>query len=176
MGEEESASEWFGAESSPMRDWFLQAIRDKAQHQDIGKVLSPGAEIYINAWLLRKTGRPIRHVTGVSYDGITDDDLPPIRHQTKFRMSSWHLETTRRHKHAPGTTRVNYSKDEFDVLIIFIPGPHFSLSRARIRCIPIDVLIDPKKPTYLCRSVPKHIQRVYDTDEKTEEVLQTVYG
>ena len=170
---EESATEWFGSEPSPMRQWFLQAVRDRTQHQDIGKVLAPGAEVYINAWLEQKTGRPIRHVTKTSYDGVTADDyVPQVRHQTKFRMSDWHLETTRRHT---GTGRINYSRSEFDVLIIFVPGPFFSLSKARIRCIPVNELIDPKKPTHLRTSVPKRLRDVYDTDEKTDEVLQKVY-
>lgn len=170
---EESATEWFGAEPSLMRQWFVQAVEDRTQHQDIGKVLAPGAEVYINAWLERKTGRPIRNITKTSYDGMTDDGHEPhVRHQTKFRMDAWHLETTRRHA---GTGRINYSKTDFDILIIFVPGPLFSLSKGHIRCIPVQELVDPKNPTHLRKSIPQSIRSVYDNDEKTDEVIRMVY-
>jgi len=175
---EESATEWFGSEPSPMRTWFVQAVKDPKQHRDIGKLLAPGAEMYVNTWLEHRTGRPIRHVVGASYDGITDD-VPYVRHQTKFRMGEWHLETTRRHskknKESVETGHVKYKKDEFDILVIFIPGPFFSLSQAHIRCIPVDALIDPKKPSHLIAYVPKSVRRLYDTDESTDAVIQLMY-
>jgi hypothetical protein len=175
MDVEQSATEWFGAEPSVMRNWFVQAVKDPKQTADIGKILSPGAEFYVNEWLTKKTGRPIRNVLGLPYDGVTADDGPIVRHQSKFRTKSWHMEVTRRQKNASDSGRDKYALGEFDVMVIFVPGPCFSLSQSRIRCVPIEALIDPKKPTHLYGCVPQKIRRIYDTDEKTDEVIQTIW-
>lgn len=178
MDVEQSATEWFGSEKSIMRDWFVQAVGDPKQHRDIGKILAPGAETYVSQWLSRVSGRPIRNVIGESYDGITEDE-PLVRHQVKFRCKDWHLEVTRRNskknENSSETGHVKYSREEFDVLVIFVPGPFFSLSQAHIRCIPIDALVDPKKPTHLYARIPQKIRKMYDTDEKSLEVIQSIY-
>jgi hypothetical protein len=175
MNVEQSATEWFGAEPSVMRNWFVQAVKDPKQISDIGKILSPGAEFYMNEWLTKKTGRLIKNVTCKPYDGITVDDGPVVRHQSKFRTNDWHMEVTRRQKGASDTGRDKYASGEFDVMVIFVPGPCFSLSHARIRCIPVKALIDPKKPSHLVARVPAKIRRMYDTDEKTDEVIQSTW-
>lgn len=175
MDAEQSATEWFGSEPSVMRNWFVQAVSDPKQSCDIGKILAPGAEVYMTDWLSQKTGRLISNVTGLPYDGVTVDDGPVVRHQSKFRSSSWHMEVTRRQKNASDTGRDKYASSEFDVLVIFVPGPCFSLSQARIRCIPVEALIDPKKPTHLYSQVPMKIRRLYDSDEKTNEVVMSVW-
>jgi len=178
MDVEQSATEWFGSEPSIMRDWFVQAVQDPKQHRDIGKILAPGAEIYVSQWLKEKTGRTFRNVVGESYDGITED-MPFVRHQSKFRCGDWHLEVTRRNskknENSNETGHVKYSREEFDVLVIFVPGPFFSLSQARIRCIPVDALVDPKKPTHLYARIPQKIRKMYDSDQKTLEVIQSMY-
>lgn len=76
---EKSANEWVGTGDSLMRTWLIQAILDPKQHRDIGKVLAYVAEIHVNQWLERMTGRTIKTMVGESYDGITDDDKPPVR-------------------------------------------------------------------------------------------------
>jgi hypothetical protein len=179
MDVEQSATEWFGSGPSIMRDWFVQAVGDEKQHRDIGKLLAPGAETYVSQWLSRMTGRQIRNIIGESYDGITTDDEPLVRHQVKFRSKDWHLEVTRRNskknEDSNETGHVKYSREEFDILVIFVPGPFFSLSQSHIRCIPIDALVDPKKQTHLYARVPQKIRKIYDTDEKTLEVIRSMY-
>lgn len=179
MDAEQSATEWFGPEPSIMRNWFVQAVNDPNQHRDIGKILAGASEVVAINWLREKTGRSIKSVSGMPYDGITDDDGPVVRHQTKFRSKDWHLETTRRNskknEDSSETGHVKYRCDEFDILVIFIPGPWFSLTQGHIRCIPVSELIDKKKPTHLHASVPTKLKREYDTDEKTLEVIESMY-
>jgi hypothetical protein len=177
---ETSASEWLGSGPSIVRTWFVQAIMDPRQHRDIGKFLAQPTEVLVNQWLAEKTGRPIRAAIGVSYDGETADSAKPVRHQVKFRMSAWHFETTRRNsaKNAEtnSTGHVAYRKDEFDVLAIFKPGPHFGITGSIIRVIPVTALINPSKPDQLVTSISNSIRKEYDNDEKTEEVLRTMYS
>ena len=176
---ENSADEWVGVGDSPMRTWLVNAIIDPKQHRDIGKVLAYVAEIHVNKWLSEKTGRPIRNVVGEPYDGITDDDKPIIRNQIKFRMDKWHFETTRRNsiKNAQtnGTGHVAYKIDEFDMLAIFIPGPTFGIKDSKIRCLPVSALVNPKKPDQLITSINENIRKLYNTDEKTDEVINLLY-
>jgi hypothetical protein len=92
-----SADEWFGKTQSIMRNWFVKALIDEKQHRDIGKVLAYAVEEHVNEFISKKSNRVIKTVIGHSYDGITDDNKPPIKNQIKFRMGAWHFETTRRH-------------------------------------------------------------------------------
>lgn len=176
---EKSANEWIGCNDSPMREWLINAIMDPRQHRDIGKVLAYVAETFVNKWLKEKCGRPIINVVGKSYDGITNDDKPPIRNQIKFRMNTWHLETTRRNSqknnNMNSTGHIVYSKDEFDILIIFKPSPTFGLSGSTIRCIPVSALVNPNKPDQLIRGINSKIRKIYDCDTKTDEVIKEMY-
>lgn len=176
---EKSADEWVGSGESLMRSWLIQAIMDPKQHRDIGKVLANVAEIHVNQWLRDKTGRVITSVVGESYDGKTDDEAPLVRHQIKFRMDAWHFETTRRNSQknveTNSTGHVAYKKDEFDLLVIFQPSSTFGISNSSIRCIPVEALIHPHKPDQLIPHIPASIRKIYDSEEKTEEVLSYVY-
>ena len=176
---EKSATEWCGPSPSPVRDWLVEAIMDQKQHRDIGKHLAMPSEIYVNKWLSEKSGRPIKNITGVSWDGITDDDKPKVRNQIKFRMDAWHFETTRRNsaKNAEtnGTGHVAYRKEEFDMVAIFKPSPTFGITGSTIRCIPTSALINPLKPDQLITNIPMAIRRIYDNEAKTIEVIKTLY-
>jgi hypothetical protein len=176
---EKSADEWIGNGGSLMRSWLVNAIMDPKQHRDIGKVLAYVAEIHVNKWLSEKTGRPIINVIGEPYDGRTDDDKPIVRNQIKFRMGDWHFETTRRNSQKNADTNstghIAYKKNEFDMLAIFKPGPTFGISGSTIRCIPVSVLINPKKPDQLVTTINAAIRKEYDSDAKTEEVLRMLY-
>jgi hypothetical protein len=176
---EKSATEWCGPSPSPVRDWLVEAIMDPKQHRDIGKHLAMPSEIYVNRWLSEKAARPIKSVTGVSWDGVTDDDKPKVRNQIKFRMDAWHFETTRRNsaKNAEtnGTGHVAYRKDEFDMVAIFKPSPTFGITGSTIRCIPVSALINPAKPDQLITNIPMAIRKIYDNEEKTLEVIKMLY-
>ncbi len=176
---EKSADEWLGTGPSLMKTWLINAILDPKQHRDIGKVLAYVAEIHVNNWLSEKCKRPIRNVVGEPYDGITDDDNGKVRNQIKFRMDAWHFETTRRNskKNAEtnGTGHVAYRSDEFDMVAIFKPGPSFGITGSTIRCIPVSALINPKKPDQLVTTISSKIRKLYDNEEKTLEVIQTLY-
>ncbi len=176
---EKSADEWLGPGESLMRTWLVSAIMDSKQHRDIGKVLAYVVEIYVNKWLAEKTGRSIKTVIGEPYDGITDDDKPKVRNQIKFRMGSWHFETTRRNSQKNAETNstghVAYRKDEFDMVIIFKPSSSFGISGSTIRCIPVTALVNPEKPDQLVTNISSAIRKVYDNEEKTEEVLKDLY-
>ena len=176
---EKSVTEWLGPSPSLMRDWLVSAIMDRKQHRDIGKVLANVSEIYVNKWLSEKSGRPIKNITGESWDGITDDDKRGVRNQIKFRMDVWHFETTRRNsaKNAEtnGTGHVAYRKDEFDMVAIFKPSPTFGITGSTIRCIPVSALINPVKPDQLVTNIPMAIRKIYDNEDKTNEVIKTLY-
>ena len=176
---EKSATEWIGSSPSLMREWLVCAIMDQTQHREIGKVLAYVAEIHVNKWLSEQSGRPIKNVTGEPWDGITADDEKVVRNQIKFRMDTWHFETTRRNsaKNAEtnGTGHVAYRKDEFDVVAIFKPSPTFGITGSTIRCIPVSALINPAKPDQLITNIPMAIRKVYDNEEKTHEVIKALY-
>ena len=173
---EQSTSEWIPL----VKKWLANAITDPEQHRDIGKVLAYVVEEHVNNWISKKAGRPIKTVVGVPYDGITDDNLPRVRNQVKFRMGDWHFETTRRNSKknddTNSTGHVAYRSDEFDVLAIFIPGPTFGLLDGTIRCIPVSALINPKKPGQLVPRINAKIRNMYDNDAKTLEVIRTAYN
>jgi len=176
---ERSADEWIGYGESLMRNWLVNAIMDPKQHRDIGKVLAYVAEIHVNKWLSEKTGRPIKTVVGESYDGKTDDDKVCVRHQIKFRMNVWHLETTRRNSKknikTNRTGHVAYKNDEFDMIVIFKPSPTFGIIGSSIRCIPVSVLINPQQPDQLITTINANIRKLYDCSKKTDEVIQLLY-
>jgi hypothetical protein len=176
---EKSVNEWVGSMESPMRTWLINAIMDSKQHRNIGKVLAYAAEIHVNNWLTEKTGRPIKNIIGESYDGKTCDDKSCVRNQIKFRMGKWHLETTRRNSlknaDANSTGHIAYKKDEFDMLAIFKPGPTFGITGSVIRCIPVSALVNPKKPDQLVTTICMNIRKIYDCDEKTDEVIALLY-
>lgn len=173
-----SATEWFGKESSPARLWFYNAVKDPKQHRDIGKVLAYFAEEYVKTYIIMKTGRSIISVYGESYDGITTDEKRKIRHQVKFRSGSWHLETTRRNsiknQDTNKTGHIAYRSDEFDVLVIFIPGPAFGITGSSIRFIPITDLINPQKPNQLITNADK-LKNKFNNDTTTEAIIQELY-
>jgi hypothetical protein len=176
---ERSATEWLGESPSIMRHWLVSAIMDRKQHRDIGKVLAYVSEIHVNKWLSEKSGRPIKSITGESWDGVTDDDKKKVRNQIKFRMDTWHFETTRRNSakntETNGTGHVAYRKDEFDIVAIFKPSPTFGITGSTIRCIPVSALINPSKPDQLITNIPMAIRKIYDNEEKTLEVIKTLY-
>ena len=177
---EKSADEWLGSGNSLMRDWLVGAIMDPKQHRDIGKVLANVSEIYVNKWLSEKSGRPVKSVIGEPYDGITDDGKPIVRNQSKFRMSDWHFETTRRNskKNAEtnATGHVAYRNNEFDIVAIFKPSSTFGITGSTIRCIPTSALINPKKPDQLVTHISAKIRKTYDNDAKTIEVINQLYN
>ena len=162
-----------------MKTWLTDAILDLKQHRDIGKVLANVAETHVNKWLTEKSGRPVKNIIGEPYDGITDDDKPKVRNQIKFRMDAWHFETTRRNSQKNANTNstghVAYKKDEFDMVAIFKPSPTFGITGSTIRCIPVSALINPEKPDQLVTNINATIRKVYDNEEKTNEVIQTLY-
>lgn len=175
---EKSATEWFGENGSIMREWFVEAVMDPTQHRDIGKVLAYATEVHVNKALQKMTGRPIKSVYGASYDGETMDE-PRIRHQIKFRSTgSWHLETTRRNsirnQDTNNTGHVAYRNDEFDVLIIFVPGKAFGITGSKIRCIPVSELIVPRRPHQLITNV-NPLKKKFDNDIKTINVIFELY-
>ena len=175
---EKSATEWIGSDDSIFRTWLVNAIMDQNQHKDIGKVLAYVTEVHVNKWLTKKTGLGVMRVDGKSYDSKIDNGKTPIRFQIKFRMDKWHLETTRRNsiknKETNSTGHIAYKKDEFDMLIIFKPGPTFGITGSIIRIIPAHVLVNPKKPDQLITTIYTHIRNVYDCDEKTEEIIKSL--
>lgn len=176
---EASATEWLGPSPSLMRAWLVSAIMDREQHRDIGKALANVVEGYVNEWLSQQSGRPVKTIVGKSWDGITDDDKPAVRNQIKFRMDTWHFETTRRNskKNAEtnSTGHVAYRNDEFDMVAIFKPGPAFGITGSTIRCVPVSALINPTKPDQLISGIPAAIRKIYDNEAKTLEVIKTLY-
>lgn len=94
-------------------------------------------------------------------------------------MKEWHLETTRRHSIKNANTNqsghIAYKINEFDVLTLFVPGPTFGISGSKIRCIPMAALVNPKRPHQLRTTIPLALQRIYDNDDKTDEVIQAIY-
>lgn len=173
---EASAEEWMPY----VREWLIQAIQDPKQHRDIGKVLAQAAEVYVIRELAKLSQRVITPVVGESYDCKTSDAGPNVRAQVKFRMGDWHLETTRRNskKNAEtnSTGHVAYRKDEFDMLAIFTPSPTFGLAGGQIRCIPSEALVDPNRPHQLVTNIRKSMRQLYDTPEKTLDVIRMMYG
>lgn len=172
---EKSAEEWLGQGESLMKTWLVNAIIDKKQHRDIGKILANVSELHVNKWLSEKTGKEVKSVVGESYDSILGDK---VRIQIKFRMDAWHFETTRRNskknEDTNSTGHVAYKTDEFDLLVIFKPGPTFGITGSSIRCIPIDALINKKKPNQLVTNISSSIRKIYDNDEKTDEIIQNL--
>ena len=185
---EAAVSEWIGlscactsdAGPSLMRNYLVAAFMDPKQHRDIGKVLANVAEIHVNKWLSEQSGRPIYTVVGEAYDGETRDDKPKVRNQVKFRMDAWHFETTRRNSQKNAETNstghVAYRSDEFDMVAIFKPGPHFGITGSSIRCIPTSALINPLKPGQLVTGINAATRKLYDTDVKTAEVIKALYS
>jgi hypothetical protein len=175
---ERSATEWAGAGESLIRSWLVGAIKDRQQHRDIGKVLANSAEIYVIRILSELSGRILKKIDGKPYDAITDDGGPVVRIQIKFRMEAWHFETTRRNskKNADtnATGHVAYKKDEFDMVAIFVPGPAFGITGSRIRCIPVEDLINPAKPDQLITQINVSLKKIYDNSEKTAQVIKTM--
>jgi len=163
-----------------IRKSIVQAIMDPKQHRDIGKIIAQATELYVNEELCKMSGRKINSVVGEAYDNRTCDEGPDVRGQVKFRMGDWHFETTRRNskKNAEtnSTGHVAYRKEEFDMVAIFVPGPTFGLTGSRIRCIPTEALIDPERPHQLVTRIKKELQREYDSNEKTVEIIQKLYG
>jgi len=157
----------------------VSAIMDREQHRDIGKALANVVEGHVNAWLSQQSGRPVKTIVGKSWDGITDDDKPAVRNQIKFRMDTWHFETTRRNskKNAEtnSTGHVAYRNDEFDMVAIFKPGPAFGITGSTIRCVPVSALINPAKPDQLISGIPAAIRKIYDNEAKTDEVIAALY-
>lgn len=184
---EAAVSEWIGPScacstdsNSLMRNYLVAAFMDPKQHRDIGKVLANVAEIHVNKWLSEQSGRTIHTVVGEPYDGETRDDKPKVRNQVKFRMDAWHFETTRRNSQKNAETNstghVAYRADEFDMVAIFKPGPHFGITGSSIRCIPASALVNPDKPGQLVTGINASTRKLYDSDEKTAEVIKLLYG
>lgn len=169
-----AATEWAGDGDSLIKTWLINAIMDEKQHRDIGKLLAQCAEIHVNQWLTERLGRQVVGVVGKSHDSETVDE-PRVRFQVKFRMGSWHLETTRRNSAKNASTsstgHVAYKSNEFDILCIFVPGPHFGVSGSKIRCIPVEALVNPTKPDQLVPRINKPIRTKYDNEPNTENVI-----
>lgn len=163
-----------------IQSYLICAITNKKEHRNIGKLLAPITEIHVVKWLTEQTGRSIKLVTGEAYDAITDDDKKSIRIQIKFRMDAWHLETTRRNSKKNEDTNesghIAYRDNEFDMLAIFIPGSTFGLKGSKIRCIPSCELKNTKKPGQLVTSINKKTKDIYNCDEKTFEVIKTIFS
>ena len=172
-----AATEWCGDNDSIVKQWLISAILDPRQHRDIGKFLAPMAEIAVRDWLVGQTGLEMKCVSGESYDII--ETMHGTRIQVKFRMGDWHLETTRRNSNKNQDTNASghvvYREDEFDVLAVFIPGPGFGRTGSRIRLVPVDELVNPKKPDELVKKVPQPIRRKYDDDEMTRKVIRRLF-
>jgi hypothetical protein len=177
---EKSATEWIGDSPSIMRTWLVNAIMDTKQHRDIGKVLANVAEIHVVNWLSQQSGREVKCVVGEPYDCITNDNIEhKVRTQIKFRMDTWHFETTRRNSkkniETNDTGHVAYRVGEFDMVAIFKPSPSFGITGSTIRCIPVSALIHKTKPDQLITNIPASIKKIYDDDSKTAEVIRSMY-
>jgi hypothetical protein len=61
------------------------------------------------------------------------------------------------------------------MVIIFKPSSSFGISGATIRCIPVTALINPDKPDQLVTNISSSIRKIYDNDEKTDEVIKLLY-
>ena len=176
--EDEAVASW--NEWMPyIRNVFIQKSMDPKQQRDIGKLLAPAAEDYVNDFLETRTGRRIEMVNGKAYDGETVDGGKAVRHQTKFRADAWHLESTRRNsaknEKTNATGHVAYTSDEFDMLAIFIPGRSFGIGDSNVRCIPVKELVNPKKPDQLLTNIPRALRDKYDSDEGTSSALAAMY-
>jgi hypothetical protein len=174
---EKSADEWMPI----IREWMIRAIMDPEQHRDIGKVLAQATEIVGVKMLNEMSGRTNKIVVGKSYDSITDDNLGPVvRSQIKFRMGDWHFETTRRNSQKNADTNatghVAYRKDEFDMVAIFTPSSTFGISGSKLRCIPTYALINPEKPDQIVTRILSGVRKIYDTDSKTQEVINELFN
>jgi len=172
---EAAADEWMPY----IREWLIGAIQDPNQHRDIGKVLAQASEIVAADKLSKAAGRPLKLVVGESFDSRTDDGMPLVRAQHKFRMNDWHFETTRRNskknKDTNGTGHVAYRATEFDVCTIMVPGPHFGVTGSYIRCIPTSALVNPNKPDQLVTTINAKMRKTYDNEDKTREVIKQLY-
>lgn len=178
---EKSADEWMPI----IREWLISAIMDPEQHRDIGKVLAQAAEIVGVKQLNNLSGKENRLVVGMPYDCICEkkenekSESESVRTQIKFRMGDWHFETTRRNSQKNAETNstghVAYRKDEFDLLAIFTPSKTFGITGSKLRCIPVNALIDPEKPHQLVTHIKANLRATYDNEEKTKEVIQQVY-
>jgi hypothetical protein len=172
---EKSADEWIPI----IREWLIHAIMDPEQHRDIGKVLAQATEIVGVNILNEMSGRTNKIVVGKSYDSITDDPGKIVRCQIKFRMGDWHFETTRRNSQknvdTNSTGHVAYRKDEFDMVAIFTPSSTFGISGSKMRCIPVDALINPEKPEQIVTRISSGVKKVYDSDSKTQEVINRLF-
>ena len=172
---EKSADEWMPI----IREWMINAIMDPVQHRDIGKVLAQATEIVGVQMLDLMSGRTNKIIVGKSYDCITDDPGKIVRSQIKFRMGDWHFETTRRNSQKNADTNstghVAYRKDEFDMVAIFTPSSTFGISGSKLRCIPVGALINPEKPDQVVTRILSGVRKVYDTDSKTQEVINQLF-
>jgi|GEM_PF-3968288 len=171
------ATEWCGDNDSIVKQQLISAILDQEQHRGIGKVLAPASEMVVRDWLVDQTGLEMGIIHGKPYDII--ETMHGTRIQVKFRMGDWHLETTRRNSNKNQDTNASghvvYREDEFDVLAVFIPGPGFGRTGSRIRLVPVDELVNPKKPDELVKKVPQPIRRKYDDDEMTRKVIRRLF-
>lgn len=171
-----AATEWFGDSDSIMKRCFISAILDPIQHRGIGKILAPAAEEVVRDWLIDQTGLEMGIIQGKPYDIET---MHGTRIQVKTRYNEWALETTRRNSNKNQDTNASghvvYREDEFDVLAVFIPGPGFGRTGSRIRLVPVDELVNPKKPDELVKKVPQPIRRKYDDDEMTRKVIRRLF-
>lgn len=171
---EKSAEEWMPY----IKEWLICAILDPEQHRDIGKLLANASEIVVRDRISEMSGVPNQIVVGKSYD-MSSETIVPVRTQSKFRMSDWHLETTRRNSaknsDTNSTGHVAYRHDEFDMLAVFVPGPAFAITGSRIRCIPSTKLVNSSKPHQLITRIPASMKREYDDDKKTTEVIRSMF-
>lgn len=169
-----AATEWCGNNDSIVKQWLISAILDPRQHRDIGKFLAPMAEIAVRDWLVDQTGLEMKCVSGESYDII--ETMHGTRIQVKFRMGDWHLETTRRNSIANqdtnATGHVAYRADEFDLLVVFVPGPNFGLTGSRKCLVPVYELLSPTRRGQLVTRVPIAVRRRYDDSEMTRRVIR----
>jgi len=160
---EQSATEWFGGAHSLVRQWFIHAVRNPRAHADVAKMLAVPTEDYVNNWLSRHAGCTVEKVQHRPYDSVgraTNGRL--IRQQIKLRTGKWYMSSM-------------YGARDFDMMVVFTPGPYFSLRQSTIRCIPACVLADPMNPAHMVRNAD-FLKPIFNCDTMTHRVLRDIYG
>ena len=149
--------------------------------REIGKILAQPNEYMQKDWINANTTLKVHKdeggndsdKNGSGYDLISKNGL---RIQSKFRSSTFHLETTRRNSKknqgaASTSGHVAYSVGEADVYCFTKPnGDYRDPGKAEIIAIPEQALIDPKNPGFLRKSISKTIQKQWEG--KSVETLE----
>lgn len=156
---------------------------ESVETRELGKLLAQPNEYMQRDWINMHTSLTVwkdeggndSDKNGSGYDLLSKGGL---RIQSKFRSSSFHLETTRRNSQknqgaASTSGHVAYSVGEADIYCFTKPNGNFlDPNEAEIIAIPEYALLDPKNPGFLRRSVGKALQREWEG--KTRQTLEAM--